>query len=120
MDAIAACFCAHVHDRVADSGSLAFLHIFLIDQTDAHCVDQRIAFVARVEDRFAADSRNTDTVAVTADTGNDFFEDVFRTLIVQFAETQRVKDRNRACAHAEDVTDNSADTGSCTFIRLDS
>src|SRR5690606_16210893 len=99
------CFSANVHHRVASAFGDAFLDIFVIDQTDTHGIDQRIAVIRIIELDFAANSRDADAVSVTGNSGNYFFKQIFHSWSGQLAETQRVQQRNRPCAHGEDVTD---------------
>ena len=91
----------------------------LLEETDGHDVDERIALVARVEDELATDRRHADAVAVTADPAHDAIDEVPRPRIGRVAETESVEDRDRPCAHREDVAEDPADAGRGTLVWLD-
>ncbi|MNC35452.1 hypothetical protein D3C75_839370 [compost metagenome] len=92
----------------------------MINESDAHGIDQRIAVIAVVEHNFAADSRNPDTVTITCDPGYNMLEQIFYPVTLKLPETQRVKQRNRSCTHGENIADNPAHPGSRALIRLNS
>ena len=111
---------ANRDDRIADAFRLGTNEIALVQEPDAHGVDERIALVCIVEDDLAGDGRNADAVAVVADAfDHDAAEQVTNARAVEGAEAKRVEHRDRTRAHRENVAKNSADSGRRSLIRLD-
>jgi hypothetical protein len=84
------------------------------EEPDAHRVDEAVVRVRLVEDRFAADRRDADGVPVVADSRHGAAEGV-----VGRAEPEPVQDRDRACAHCDDVPEDPADARGGPLERLD-
>ena len=76
------------------------------EQTDAHRVDEAVVPVRLVEDGLAADGCDTDRVPVVADAGHRAAE-----MVIRLPEAQAVQDRDRPCAHRDDVAKNPSDAG---------
>ena len=83
-------------DRIADALRHGANQLVLVQQADAHRVDERIALVRRIERDLAGDGRNADAVAVVADALHDAGEQVAHARRVERAEAQRVEHRDRA------------------------
>ena len=92
---------------------------FFAQQADAHRVDERVAFVRRIERDFAGDGRNADAVAVVADAFDDAGEQVADARRIERSEAERVEHRDRTRAHREHVAEDAADAGCGALIRLD-
>ena len=86
---------------------------------DAHSVDEARVLVAVVKAHLAADRRNADAVAVMADAGDRASKQEAALGAGQFAEPQRVEQRDRPCSHRDDVADDAPDSGGRAFERLD-
>src|SRR4029453_4510 len=67
----------------------------------------------------AADRRAAEAVAVPADARHDAVHELARLGIVELAEPERIENRDRARAHREDVTEDSADARGRALERLD-
>jgi hypothetical protein len=64
----------------------------LLEESDRHDVDERVALVGRVEDELAADGRDADAVAVAADAAHDAVDEVPGPRVGRVAEAERVED----------------------------
>ena len=86
-------------------------------------VHQRITVVAGFENRLAAHRRHTKTITVMRDAADYAFEDaliaVAKLRVVEWAETQRIQDRERPRAHGKNVAQNTTDAGSRSLKRFD-
>ena len=69
----------------------------MVDNADAHRIDQRIAFIAFVEYNLAAYRRDPDAVAVTGNAGYHVLKQIFNAIALELAETKRVQNRYRSC-----------------------
>ena len=116
MNAVAPCLCPDIDDRIARAGRCRPEDPVTICQPDSHGIHENVAVVGRVEIHLAANSRDADTVAITADTGDDTGQKVACLFMVRRAETKRVQQRNRPRAHGEDIAKNTADTGRRALI----
>src|SRR5204862_344289 len=110
---------ADVIHRVPGARGDAFDDVGRWSDAETEHVDERIAGIARLEPDLAANSRNTDAVAVARDAGDHAFEHAPCARGVERSETQRVQQRYRTRAHGEDIADDYADAGSGALIRLD-
>ena len=79
-----------------------------------HGVHERVRLVRVVEDRLAADRRDADAVAVVPDPADGAVE-----VEAGGAEAEPVEQRDRACAHGDDVAEDPADTGRRSLEGLD-
>ena len=86
MDAVTSGFCTNVNDCISDPGSSTLLHICLIHQANAHRIDKTIARITFIKRHFTGNRRNPHTVAVPADAGNDFIDQVLGSWTIDFAE----------------------------------
>ena len=118
-DAVAAGLRAIEDDLVAGSGRLRQVDLLVPHHADAERVDQRVADIAGVEDRLAADVGQPEAVAVATDAGDDPRHHATGVLGVERAEAQRVHHGDRTSAHREDVADDAADSGRGALIGLD-
>ena len=118
VDAVATGVGSDEHDEVADSGRRRTHDLLVFDDSNAHRVDERVAVVLLVEIDIAGDRRNAEAIAVSADTAHDAVEQILVALAVEWAEAQRVEQRDRPCTHREDVAHNAADAGCSTFVGL--
>ncbi len=119
-DPVAARARAEQHDHVADARGRAADQLVLLDQADAHRVDQAVLLVGALEVDLAADRRDADRVAVVADAGDRVLEQVARAgRLPHLAEAQRVEDRDRPRADREHVAQDAADAGGGALERLD-
>ena len=76
VDAVAAGLGADVDHRIADAGGLGVEDLVLADQAEREGVDQRIAGVAGLEARLAAQVGHAEAVAVAGDAADDAFDDL--------------------------------------------
>ena len=74
--------------------------------------------VGLVEDRFAADGRHADRVAVAGDAAHDAFGNPAASCIVDWAEAKRIHQCDRPSAHREDVAQDATRAGRCTLVGL--
>ena len=88
-------------------------------QADAERVDERVLAVGRVEHGLARDVRDADAVAVAADAADDPAEQLARALLVERTKPQRVAQRDRPCAHCEDVAQDPAHARGGALVGLD-
>ena len=95
------------------------LQVLGAQRTRTQGVDQGVAGIAGVEDRFATDVGQPERVAVAADTADHAVEHTARVGGVGLTEAELVHHRDRAGTHGHDVADDAADTGRCALIRLD-
>ena len=86
---------------------------------DAEHIDQRVADIGLVEDRLAADVRDTHRVAVSGDTADDALGHPPAAGVVEGPEPQRVHDGDGPRSHGEDVADDAPDAGGGSLVRLD-
>ncbi len=110
---------ADAENGITDSLGFRTDQLVLAQHSDAHCVDQRIAIVSRVENDLACDGWHSDAIAVVANSLDDAGEQVSVARAIERAESQRVEHRDRARAHREYVAKDSADTGCGALIGLD-
>ena len=113
-DAVAAGRRAVENDRVAGPARARARHSVHREQPDAHRIDEAVVLVGRVEDRLAADGRDTARVAVVADALHGALE-----AVVGRPEAQPVEERDRPRAHGEDVAEDAADARRRALERLD-
>jgi hypothetical protein len=95
------------------------VEVLVAEHPDAERVDERVAQVAGVEDRLAADVGQTETVAVAAHAGHDPRQHSVGVGLGERAEAERVHHRDRPGAHGEDVADDAADPGRGALVGLD-
>ena len=119
MNAVAPRLCPDIDHRVARAGCGRAEDAVAVRQPDSHGIHQNVAVVGRVEIHLAANGRDADAVAIPADTGDDAGQKVTCLFMVRRAETKRVQQRNRPCAHGEDIAKNAADACRCALIGLD-
>ena len=91
----------------------------LLDDPDAHRVDEAVGAVGLIEVQLAADGRDADAVAVPTDARDHTVEEMALMRLGERTETQRVEQRDRTRAHREDVAQDAADTGRGALVRLD-
>ena len=118
MDSIPAGLSTDVHDRVADSGRLPLLQVFLVHQADTHGVTEDVALVARIKGRFPSDRGNPHTVAVVTDAADGPGNPHLRLRVRQFAKVKGVKRCYRAGTHTKDVPQDTADSGCGPLVRF--
>ena len=118
-DAVAAGQRAVEDDEVSRAGRASAHEPLQRQHADRHRVDQGILAIGRVEDRLAADVRDANRVPVAADAPHDPAEELARTVLVERAQAQRVKHRDRPGSHREDVAQDPADAGRCALHGLD-
>ena len=107
------------NQQIARLFSRSACHLAVFDQADTHGVDQRVAFVGVREKYFAANVGNADAVAVRRNAADNAVDQVTGSCVVGLAESKRIEEGDRSCTQCEDVANNSANAGSCTFERLD-
>ena len=109
-----------VHDhQVALPDRLREVQVLVPQHADAQGVDQRVAEVALVEHRLAADVGQAEAVAVAPDAGHDPGQHPVGVVGVERAEAQRVHHGDRPRPHREDVADDAADAGRGALVGLD-
>ena len=116
VDAVATSVGTDQNKAVARTLGASAHELVRAHQADAHRVHQRVVRVALLEVDLAADSWNSNAVAVTADTGDHSFEAAAGG--GQRAEAQRVQERDRARAHRDHVADDAADAGGRPLVGL--
>src|SRR5260221_619694 len=75
VNSVTAGFCADVNHGIADAFGFGEKDLFFFGDAEGERVDERVLRIARLESDFAADSRNAETISVTADAANDAIED---------------------------------------------
>ena len=119
-DPVAARARAEQQHDVADARGRRADQVVLLDQPEAHRVDEAVGLVGVLEVDLAADGRDADRVAVVADAGHRLLEQVARARRARdLAEAQRVEDRDRPRADREHVAQDAADAGGGALERLD-
>ena len=93
--------------------------ILLLQDADAHCVDERITGVAGREVHLATDRRDAHTVAVVADTAHDPGEQIAVARRFERAEAEAVEQCHRARAHRKDVAQDAPGARRCALVRFD-
>ncbi|MNM84583.1 hypothetical protein D3C81_966750 [compost metagenome] len=88
MNAIAAGWRTHVKHRITYTLSDTALDFVMINQSHAHCVDQRIAVIALIKHDFSADRRNPDAVPVPRDPGHHMLKQILHPVAFQLAESE--------------------------------
>src|SRR6266853_960480 len=127
VNSVAAGFCAGVNHGIADAFGFGEKDFFFFGDAEGERVDERVLRIARLESDFAADSRNAETISVTADAANDTIEDAavggnFRakwrvasregpdkTIGRDRTETERIQHRDWTGAHGENVAQDATD-----------
>ncbi|MNN50393.1 hypothetical protein D3C81_1649770 [compost metagenome] len=66
MNTVTPCWRSDIKYRIAHTLSDTALNFVMIDQTDTHRINKRVAVVRIIEHHFAADRWDTDTVTVTS------------------------------------------------------
>ena len=119
-DAVAARARAEQQHDVADARGRRLHQAVLVDQPEAHRVDEAVLLVGVLEVDLAPHGGDADRVAVVADAGDRLLEQVARARgVLDLAEAQRVEDRDRPRADREDVAQDPADAGGGALERLD-
>ena len=119
-DAVAARARAEQEHDVADARGGRADQAVLVDQPEAHRVDEAVLLVGVLEVDLAAHGGDADRVAVVADPGDRLLEQVARARRrLDLAEAQGVEDRDRPRADREDVAQDPADAGGGALERLD-
>ena len=119
-DAVAARARAEQQHDVADARGRRADQVVLLDQPQAHRVDEAVLLVGVLEVDLAPDRGDADRVAVVADARDRLLEQVARARrALDLAEAQRVEDRDRPRADREDVAQDAADPGGGALERLD-
>ena len=119
MNAVATGVGADEQHEVAGPARLGADHLALLNDADAHRVDEAVRPIRLVEVQLAADSRHADAVAVATNARDHAVEEMALMRLVERSEAQRVEQRDRPRAHREDVAQDAADTGCSALVRLD-
>ena len=75
--------------------------------------------VGRIEKDFAPDGRDAEAISISADAGDDIFEQIDIARLIERTESQRVQDGDRSSAHGENVADDAADSRCRAFVWFD-
>ncbi len=118
-NAIAAGLCAEINHRQANALGFRKEDRVGLGKTGGKGINEDVAVITRIEFHFAANRWHAEGVAVAANTGNDTGHEMAGLRVVGRAEAQGVHGGNRARAHGEDVTQDTADAGRRTLIGLD-
>ena len=86
--------------------------------TQCQSVHQRVVLINRVKPGFSADVRQTQTVAVKADSADNTRCNAGGVGVAKRPEAQRVHHGNRPGTHRDDVANDSANAGGCALERL--
>ena len=86
---------------------------------DAKCVDQRVALVNTIENRFTTDVRQTQAVAIERDAANHAVHNAGGVRVIRRSEAKLIHDGDWACAHGQDVANNAANARGRALKRLD-
>ena len=119
MDAVAAGVGAHQEHEIAGATGGRAGQPALLDDANAHCVDQTVDPVRLVEIELATDCRHADAVAVSANTGHNSVEQMALTGLVERTEAKRIQQCDRPRSHGEDVSQDPAHPGRRPLVRLD-
>src|SRR5712664_2819220 len=93
--------------------------VLLLQHTDAHRVDQRIAGVAGREVHFAAQRWHAHAVAIVADAAHHPREQIAVARVVHRAKAEAVEQRHGTRTHRKDVAEDAAGAGRGPLIWLD-
>ena len=88
MDAVTTGVGTDQQDEVAGTGGGRPGQLGLLDDADAHGVDQAVVPVGLIEVDLATDGGDADAVAVAADAGHDAIEEVPLRRFVEWPEAQ--------------------------------
>ena len=92
--------------------------LILLQDSEAHNVDERIAGVHRVELHLAAQGWDSDCVAVAGDAGHHSVEQIPVVGFGQVPESDLVPQSDRAGTHREDVAQDPSHPGGRPLVRL--
>ena len=125
VDAVASGLGSHVDHRVPLAGGLGVKNLVAPHQPQSKGVHQRVLRIAGLELGFAAQVRHAKTVAVRSYPADHAFQDRMIAMhrgpirgIRDRPKPQRIHDRQRPCAHGEDVPQDAADAGGRALKRL--
>ena len=104
--------------KVANTSGLSEHEAFGRKNPEAQHVHQWVAGVGGIEHGFAADGGYAHRIAVTGNAADDAFGDPATARVVERTESQRIHQRDRTCAHREDVAQDAANTCGCTLVGL--
>src|ERR1700682_1047302 len=110
---------AHGDDWIPDAFGLGADQIVLVQQPDAHRVDQWIIRVGAVEHDLASHRRNSDAVAVIPDSFDDSGKEIPYPRALKASEAQRVQHCDRPRPHREYIAKDTAHSGGRPLIWLD-
>ena len=119
VDAVASGLGTDIDHRITDAGSGRIKNLVCLGDAHGHRIDDDIAVVAGVENRFPAHGRHANAIAVTADAGDDALHQVTHLGRVDVAKAQRIHVGDGARAHGEHVAQDAAHAGGCALIGLD-
>ncbi len=88
MDAVTAGVGTDQQDQVAGAGGDRPGQLGLLDDADAHGVDEAVVAVGLVEVDLATDGGNANAVAVAADAGHDTIEEAPLRRLLEWPEAQ--------------------------------
>ena len=91
----------------------------MLHDSNAQGVDQWVAQVALVEDDFATDVGQTQTVSVTTNASHDARQDALGVLCIGRTKAQWVHDGDWTSTHGQNVADNATDTRRGALVGLD-
>ena len=91
----------------------------MFDDTDSHCIDQGVPFVAVFKVYLATDGRHSEAIAIVSYTVHDFGDEMLDYRALGIAKTERIQSSYRACSHRKDVAQDPANSRRCAMIWLD-
>ncbi len=119
MNAVATRLRAEIDDRIPDAGGGRIEDRIDAREPDRHGVDENVAVIARIEFRRAAHGRHAETIAVTADAGDDAGDEMACFWMGRLTESQEIETGDRARAHGENIAQNAADACRCALEGFD-
>ena len=119
MDAVATGARADGKQDVAHAMGGRLDEILLLQDADAHRVDERVPGVARGEVHFSAERRHAHAVAVVADAADDTSEQIAVARLVEGAKPEAVEQRDGTRAHRKDVAEDAARAGRRPLVGFD-
>ena len=71
VNTITPCFGPDINQSIANTSSFTFLNLIFVHDANAHGIDQRMSGIAPVKVCFAANCRNANCIAITANPRDD-------------------------------------------------
>ncbi len=118
-NAITARLGTEIDNREANALGFGQEDAVMLGKASRECIDEDIAVIALVEVHFAANGRNAESIAITANARHDARYEVAGLWMVRLTETQGIHGCNWTSTHCENVAQNATNACRRALIRLD-